>query len=67
MPDLHTAEEALFGKAYAELLFELLDLAAQGRLNHKQAIGRAREAELLGDRNEIAKVAKLHATCEIAG
>src|SRR5438477_294686 len=41
---------------------KLADLLAQRRLRDAQTIGRGSETELLGDRNEVAKVAQLHGT-----
>ena len=43
----------------AELGLELPDRLAQRRRGHVQPVGRAREAELLGDRDEVAQVAQL--------
>ena len=41
----------------ANLVFEIADLAAEGRLRRVQPfLGRKRQASLLGDRDEIAKV-----------
>jgi hypothetical protein len=41
----------------ANLVFEIADLAAEGRLRRVQPFpGRERQAALLGDRDEIAKV-----------
>jgi hypothetical protein len=41
----------------ANLIFEIADLAAEGRLRRVQpSLSREREAALLGDRDEIAKV-----------
>jgi hypothetical protein len=39
---------------HAKRSFELTDLLAQRRLRGTQACSRAREAELLGDGNEVA-------------
>ena len=45
----------------ADLVFEIADLAAQRRLRRVQPfLGRERQAALLGDRDEIAKVPQLH-------
>ena len=44
----------------AELLLELLDLAAERRLRDVEPFGRAPEVQLLGDRYEIAKMSQLH-------
>jgi hypothetical protein len=41
----------------ANLVFEIADLAAEGRLRRVQPfLSRERQAALLGDRDEIAKV-----------
>jgi hypothetical protein len=41
----------------ADLIFEIPDLATEGRLRRVQAfLGRERQAALLGDCDEIAKV-----------
>ena len=41
----------------ADLVFEIADLATEGRLRRVQPfLGRERQAALLGDRDEIAKV-----------
>ena len=41
----------------ADLVFEIADLAAEGRLRGVQPfLGRQRQAALFGDRDEIAKV-----------
>ena len=46
----------------ADLVFEIADLAAEGRLRRVQPfLSRKRQAALLGDRDEIAKVPQLHA------
>ena len=45
----------------ADFIFEIADLPAQRRLRGVQPLlGGDREAALLGDRDEIAKVAQLH-------
>src|SRR5258705_12454955 len=45
----------------ADLVFEIADLAAEGRLRRVQLfLSREREAALLGDRDEVAKVPQLH-------
>jgi hypothetical protein len=44
----------------AELGLEALDLGADARLGDVQALGRAGEASLVGDRDEIAQLAQLH-------
>jgi hypothetical protein len=50
---VHTAAHQLD----ANLVFEIADLAAQRRLRRVQPfLGRERQAALLGDRDEIAKV-----------
>ena len=44
-------------KLNADLVFEIADLAAERRLRRVQPfLGRERQAALLGDRDEIAKV-----------
>jgi hypothetical protein len=43
----------------AELGLELADRLAQRRRGHVQPVGRAREAQLLGDRDEVAQVTQL--------
>src|SRR5712691_6267539 len=51
----------------ANLVFEIADLAAEGRLRRVQPFfGRERQAALLGDRDEIAKVPKLHSALHIS-
>jgi hypothetical protein len=50
----------------ADLIFEIPDLATEGRLRRVQAfLGRERQAALLGDRDEIAKVPQLHSAFHI--
>src|SRR4030095_4866854 len=44
----------------AQLLFELQDLAAEGRLRHAEPQGGAPEVQLLGDRDETAELLQLH-------
>ena len=45
----------------ADLVFEIADLAAEGRLGCvKSLFGGERQASRLGNRDEIAKVAKFH-------
>jgi hypothetical protein len=44
----------------ADLAFDQLDLLAQRRRRDVQAGGRAAEVELLGDRDEVAHLPKLH-------
>ena len=46
-------------QARADALLELPDLRAQRRLRQVQPLGRAREVELLGDRDERAQVPEL--------
>ena len=47
----------------ADLVFEISDLATEGRLGGvKHLLGGERQASGLGNRNEIAKVAELHRT-----
>ena len=47
----------------ADLVFEIPDLAAEGRLRRVQPpLGRECQAALLGDRDEITKVPQLHRT-----
>ena len=43
----------------AELGLELPDRLAERRRGHVQPVGRAREAELLGDRDEVPQMAQL--------
>src|SRR5258705_4039678 len=51
----------------ANLEFEIADLAAQRRLRRVQPFfSREREAALLGDRDEIAKVPQLHSAFHIS-
>jgi hypothetical protein len=44
----------------AELRLEPAHLCRQPRLRDPQALGRAGEASLLGDRDEVTKMAKFH-------
>jgi hypothetical protein len=46
---------------HAELLLELPNLLAHGRLRDVQALRGPAEVQLLGDRDEVPDVAKLHA------
>ena len=39
-----------------KLIFQFLDLPAQGRLRHKQAFGRGTEAAALGDFDEVTQL-----------
>src|SRR6202023_4122346 len=51
----------------ANLIFEIADLAAEGRLRRVQPfLSRERQAALLGDRDEIAKVPYLHGAFHIS-
>src|SRR5258708_20047001 len=51
----------------ANLVFEIADLAAEGRLRRVQPfLSRERQAALFGDRDEIAKVPRLHAGFHIS-
>jgi len=51
----------------ANLIFEIADLAAEGRLRRVQPfLSRDRQAAFLGDRYEIAKVPKLHSAPHIS-
>src|ERR1700726_2479403 len=51
----------------ANLVFEIADLAAEGRLRRVQPfLRRERQAALLGNRDEIAKVPKLHGAIHIS-
>jgi hypothetical protein len=51
------AVHAAAHKRDADFVFEIADLTAKGRLRCVQPLlGREREASLLGDRNEIAKM-----------
>ena len=47
-------------QAHAELVLELADLLAHGRLRHVQPLGSAAEVELLRDRYEVPQMAKFH-------
>src|SRR5271166_350998 len=50
----------------ADLIFEISDLAAKGRLRCMQPfLSRERQAALLRDRDEIAKVPQLHGVFHI--
>lgn len=49
----------------AELLLELADLLAEGRLRDAQPGGGAPEMQLLGDGGEIAEVAQFHDAASI--
>jgi hypothetical protein len=60
--ELHVARRA-DEQLDAELVLELADRRAQRRRGHVQAIGRPREVQLLGDRDEIAQVAQLGHGC----
>jgi hypothetical protein len=55
-PDLATRPNEEIG---TELLLDLTDRDAEGRLCHVQPGGRPAEVEFLGDDDEIAQVAKL--------
>ena len=44
----------------AQFRFQRLDLLAQRRLADVQALGRAREVQLLGDGDKVAQVAQFH-------
>ena len=44
----------------ADLVLELADLVRQRRLGHVDAVGRLREAEVVGQRHEVAKMPQLH-------
>jgi hypothetical protein len=44
----------------AQFSLEPADLRGQARLGYPQALRGAREAALLGDRNEVAKVTEFH-------
>ncbi len=44
----------------ADLVLELADLAAQRRLGDVEDLGRAGEVPLIGDGDEVAKVAQFH-------
>ena len=51
----------------ADLIFEISDLTAERRLRRVQPfLGRDREASLLCDRDEIAKVPQLHSAFHIS-
>src|SRR3954454_19707805 len=51
----------------ANLVFEIADLAAEGRLRRVQPfLSRERQAALLGDRDEIAKVPELDSAFHIS-
>jgi hypothetical protein len=54
---------------YADLVFEISNLTAQRGLGRMQPLSRChREAAFLGDRDEIAEMAQLHAVshaCEV--
>ena len=48
-------------KLNADFIFKIADLATKGRLRRMQpSLGRERQAALFRDRDEIAKVPKLH-------
>ena len=63
------AARAADKQLHADLIFEIPDLAAERRLGGMQPpFRRHREAAFLGDRDEIAKMAQLHApahACEV--
>ncbi len=48
----------------AELVFQVCDLLAERRLRDVQSLGRAREAALLCERNEVAEVTQLHGSTD---
>src|SRR5260370_29807740 len=51
----------------ADLVFEIADLATQRRLRGVQPfLSRKRQAALLGDRDEVAKVPQLHGALHIS-
>src|SRR4029077_3198677 len=51
----------------ADLIFEISDLATRGRLRRRQPLlGGERQASLLCDRDEIAKVPLLHSSFHIS-
>ena len=47
-------------EVHFQLGFEIANLLAQGRLGGVQAVRRAAEMELFGDRHEVAQVPQLH-------
>src|SRR4051812_1068167 len=51
----------------AELLFQLLDLAAQGRLRDMQLFRRSADMPLLCNRSKIAKLPQFHGLASSAG
>jgi hypothetical protein len=59
MGDLHLAARPV-EKHRAELVLQRFDLHAEGRLADVEPFGGAAEAELLGNGNKIAQLAKFH-------
>src|SRR6185436_19997079 len=57
--ELHAARDTL-EQWTADLALQVEDLTAQGRLRDPQSLGRAPEVQLLGHRDEIAEMPKLH-------
>src|SRR5260370_41624713 len=61
------AVHAAAHKLNTDLIFEISDLTTEGRLRRVQPLlGRDRQAALLCDRDEIAKVPYLHGACHIS-
>ena len=58
--ELHAASAAL-EEHRTDLALEIANLSAQGGLCDVQSLSRAPEVQLLGDGDEIAKMAELHA------
>jgi len=51
---------AALEQQHPQVILQLLDLPGQRRLGDVQALGRAREVQLLGDGNEVTQVTQFH-------
>ena len=57
------ATSAAIEEHRVELAFEQADLLAERRLRHVEALGGPPEVQFLGNRHEVSKPLKVHASC----